>query len=160
MLPQVQRLISPIDPETIVRRSFMISREWMNWFIAVKAAIDASGQQTGVLVNLDAQGASLSNQVVLNVTVAGLYRVSYYTRITQVATTSSSLDIVLGWTDGGNTCPFIGTTVAGNALTSAGSAVVLIRADAGTPITYSTGYTSVGATPMKYSMTVRAELVP
>lgn len=156
----VPRAISPIDPETIVRRSYMAAREWLNWFDQLKLTIDAGAYRVGAAISLTAQSASLSDVAALAVTATGLYRVSYYSRVTRPASVSSSLTVIVGWTDGGVVQPWVGITDTLNVTTANDTGVILIRADKGTNITYSTAYVSVGGTTMQYSLDVRVEAVP
>jgi hypothetical protein len=90
---------------------------------------------------------------------AGVYRLSYYMRITQAATTSSSLEIVLDWTDGSQTPSFAGAALTGNLLTTYQTGSLLIHVDASSPVRYATTYASVGATAMQYRLDLTLEQV-
>jgi hypothetical protein len=90
---------------------------------------------------------------------AGLYRLTYYTRITQAATTSSSLTVTLDWQDGGVAPSISGAAITGNTTTTIQSNTVLVRIDGSSPVRYSTTYSSVGATPMKHSLYITLEEV-
>lgn len=93
---------------------------------------------------------------------SGMYRVSAYAVVTQAATTSSTLpNVGIGWTDvDSNTALLSGLvtpTNTANAKGAFGNGDCIIVAAEGTNITYQTsGYASVGATPMQYA--VRATL--
>ena len=104
------------------------------------------------------QEASIGSTSVYSSAIpAGLYRLAYYTRITRAATTSSSLTIAFGWTDGGVSQTFTGAAITGNTTTTYQQATVTFRADGNTPITYSTTYASVGATSMQHSLLIVLE---
>jgi len=89
----------------------------------------------------------------------GLYRVSWNVRITQAATTSSSLTVTIAATDGGVAVLQVGPALTGNTITTVQSGTFLVRADAATPITYAVAYASVGATVMRYTISFAIELV-
>lgn len=90
---------------------------------------------------------------------AGLYRVTWYARITAAAITSSSLQVTIGWTDGGIPCSVTSAAITGNTTTTTGTASLLLRSDAATPITYATTYASNGANEMTYSLSVVLESI-
>jgi hypothetical protein len=107
--------------------------------------------------------------------VSGTYLVSAYSIVTQVATTSSSLGGAVGMTvnytdadsgvaqsvimstnhQSGNVSPIN----SGNQTTTNMSGSVIVHAKVGVAITFTFGYTSVGATPMQYSLHVKAVLL-
>jgi hypothetical protein len=134
-----------------------LSEDWRNWLQTLKDRIDATAQRIGAGVALTAQAAAVSGTVSTPTLEAGLYRVSWVARITQAATTSSSVTVSIGATSGG-----VPTTQAGPALTSnvvgaVQSGSVVVDVDAATPITYATSYASVGGTPMQYALSVAVE---
>jgi len=90
---------------------------------------------------------------------AGLYRLSYYARITQAAGVSSSLTITLSFTDGGIPQSFTFAAMTGNTTTTIQSETKVIEADANTPIRYAVAYASAGAPVMKYRLSVSLEQV-
>ncbi len=106
--------------------------------------------QSATIVATDLSGASVT---------AGDYRVTWYARITQAATTSSSLIVTLSWTDGGVTPSYAGSAITGNTVTTVQSDTFLMRSDAVAPIRYATTYVSVGGTPMKYALSLIIERV-
>lgn len=81
----------------------------------------------------------------------GLYEVRPYARIIQAASVSSSLQLVIGYTENGVVLARTFTAVTGNTITTIMTdPIITIHADPGTPITYAWTYASVGAPPMKY----------
>lgn len=117
---------------------------------------------------LTAQSAAQTNTAFFTVPADGQYRISFNSKVTQVATASSTLGGAGGFTvtytdqfDATANCvaTSLGGTNAGNALTSVTSGSVLINAKAGSAVTVSYGYTSSGATAMKYYIQVLAEAI-
>lgn len=90
---------------------------------------------------------------------SGLYRLTYYCRVTSPASVSSSLTVGFSWIDGGVTCSVSGTPVTGNTTDTTGSQTYMVRIDGGTPITFSTTYASNAANEMVYSLDVFLELL-
>lgn len=133
--------------------------DWYQYFFTRDVRIQAAPQVL-TPARLTAQSASLP-ATALNVgaLVAGLYRLSYYSRITQAASVSSSLTITLNWTDGGVSCQANGVPMTGNTTSTTQSGSGLIHVDGVTSLTFSTTYVSVGGVPMQFSLYVVAELV-
>jgi hypothetical protein len=90
----------------------------------------------------------------------GLYRVSYVVRVTQAATVSSSLQVTLGWTDGGQALTALGESLITNTVTTSETVSVLVRAEAKTAVTVAASYSSGGTTPMQFALSVVAEALP
>lgn len=137
-----------------------VSDEWLRWLTAVLNAIGAAAQKVGT-VGLTTQGAAIASTSIPTPTLgAGLYRVSFYARITRAATVSSSLTVTVSWVDGGVTCSQSFVAVTGNTTATTQSGSVLVRADEATSINYATAYASSGATSMQFSLDVRTEAIP
>ena len=113
-------------------------------------------------VDLTTQAANIAATTLLATPSAGVYRVSAYIIVTQVATTSSTMpSVVITWTDKDNTTAqtlTLTATSTGNALTTFAQAMAVLDATSGSNIQYSTtGYVSSGATPMQYALHLRIE---
>lgn len=138
----------------------LITREWNDYF----AALEGRGNQTPsvrrVVREIDIAAAISPTPIPLPTLPASLYRVSWYARITQAATVSSSLQVVIGFTDAAFACEFQGTAATGNTLATVNTGTVVLRSDAGAPVNYSTIYASTGATPMRYDLVVTCEAIP
>src|SRR5262249_22173592 len=83
----------------------------------------------------------------------GLYRVSCYVKVTRSATTSSSVQPTLQWTDGQDNQAMNanwGAANTGNTLTSFVSNTAVIWAQASTNVIAGVTYASVGGTSMQY----------
>lgn len=133
---------------------------WGAWFLALHNAVDATAQRIGRAVGLSTQSASLAAATVVPVPATGLYRVTYYARITRAATASSSLTVTVRWTDGGVALSLPGAALTGNTTATFQTVTFLLQADQGTNITVETAYSSTGATTMQYTLSARVEAVP
>ncbi len=111
-------------------------------------------------VKAEAQGASIGATDVSDGTLAaGLYRLSYYMRVTRAASTSSSLQFEVTWTDGGVAQAETFTAITGNTTGTHQFGTMLIRSDKNSPVRYATTYASTGATTMLYALYVTLEHV-
>jgi hypothetical protein len=163
-VPHESQLVTSIsDPQSGKERlTGYISEEFLNWLHTLTGRVNTNPQR---LVNLripTAAGAAAIATTSLPVPslVPGLYRVSYYARITQPATTSSSLIVTIGHTDDGESCVQAGPAITGNTAATVQSGTFLMRIDGSTAITYATTYASVGGTPMTYSLEIVVEALP
>jgi hypothetical protein len=132
------------------------------WEKSLSDMTDRIGMSSAIVANvsLSEQSAAISaTNIPVSSLTTGLYRVNYYARITQAATTSSSLTVTIQWTDGGVSCNYVGAAMTGNTTATFQSASVLVLATQGTPIRYSTAYTSVGATSMEYKLLIACQAV-
>jgi hypothetical protein len=127
-------------------------------------------------VNLTAQGAAIGATTLLAVpaTEPGTYRACFSAKVTQAATTSSTLGGANGfqiiYTDRDDS--IVVTTIAAFPFNSTAANLALnttqaqengcidINAKLSTNIQYQMGYTSSGATPMQYNLRIRLELLP
>lgn len=132
---------------------------WIEYFTSIVAAVDerpsrlnsvSRTDQSASISATDFSGGSLS---------AGLYRVSYYVRVTQAAGTSSAINVTLSWTDGGVSQSRTSASVNGNTTTSIDMDTWLIHVDTNSPVRYATTYISVGSPVMKYRTDLTLELV-
>jgi hypothetical protein len=133
---------------------------WGAWFLALHNAVDAAAQRTGHALGLTTQAASLAATTLVPVPATGLYRITYYARITRAATTSSSLTVTVRWTDGGIAVARSGAAITGNTTATVQADSLLVQADQGTLLTIETTYASVGATTMQYALSARVEAMP
>lgn len=117
-------------------------------------------------VALTVQAAALTNHALFTTAGAGQYRITFYSKVTRVDTTSSILGGSTGFTVAftdqfDNTASTVvvasGGTNAGNLLTSGATSSVFINAAAATAVTFSYGYTSPGVTKMQYYIEVLVE---
>lgn len=130
----------------------MFSDSWNKYISRFPDTFDAIPSRL-YAVSLSTQGASISaTDFSDGKLLAGLYRATFYARITRAATTSSSLTVTFAWTDGGVGVSYAGTAITGNTTASAGSATTMFKIDKNTAVTYATTYASVGGTAMQYAV--------
>lgn len=136
----------------------LITQPWQIWLRGVTDAINLSPQvQTSVTGT--PQGASIGTTTLLADTgSAGLFRVSWFLRITQAATTSSSVAVTVAFTDG-VALTVSGAAVTGNTTSSLQQQTVVVRCDPSSTLSYSTAYSSTGATAMQYSLSIAVERI-
>jgi len=134
----------------------LLTQPWQIWFRTVTDAINIAPQvQTSVTGT--PTGASIASTALLADTgSAGVFRVSWFLRVTQAATTSSSVAVTVAFTDG-VALTVSGAAVTGNTTSTIQQQSVIVRCDAASPLSYSTTYSSVGATPMQYALSVCVE---
>lgn len=108
-------------------------------------------------IDLTAQQASIGFTNWYTPQAPGFYQINAYEKVTQAATTSSSLTFNYGWKDGtdGTAQSFSSVAVTGNTTATLNLLTNSIYAGAGTAITYGTTYASVGGTVMQYELHIR-----
>ena len=132
----------------------MLTAPWLDYFTAQSNLISQMPARIQT-VSVAQQSASIGATDMSNGSLsAGLYLIQYYARITQAATTSSSLEVVFDWTDGGVTPVYTGAAMTGNTTSTFQSGSLMVEVDALSPIRYSTIYASVGGTVMEYKLVV------
>lgn len=134
---------------------------WLQWLRQLVTLINGRAQ-VGSVTLPDQTASVASTPIATPVLSQGLYRVSWYARITRAAGTSSSLTVTVRWKDGDVACSFTGPAMTGNGVTDTQSESVLVSADqsvSGDPSTldYQATYVSVGSPTMKYSLQVVVE---
>lgn len=137
-----------------------LSTDWYKALYERDTRLQAASPVLGTPTNISAQSASVgTSSLTLPALSRGIYRISWYVRITQAATVSSSLTVTIGWTETAITLTASGAAITGNTVTTTQSGSLLLVTDPSAPITYATTYVSVGATPMIYRLAVACELV-
>ena len=137
----------------------LLTREWIRYLQSVVDVVNLSSRKLAS-VSRTAQGASVTATALDTGTLdPGVYRVSYSTRITRAATTSSGVTVTIGWTDGAVAQSQSGAAVTGNTTATHQNDTWLVHIDASTNITYATTYASSGGTSMQYSLYVVAEQI-
>jgi len=136
----------------------LITRPWQDWFSNLLRVISAVSTSVRSVSPSDQSASIGATDLAGGAINAGLYRITYYARITQAATVSSSLTVTFDWPDGGVVPTFSGAAITGNTTTTYQTGTLMVRAS-GAPIRYATTYASVGGTPMKYRLDVVLEAV-
>ena len=137
-----------------------MSFTWLQFIRSVVSAINNAAQIVGQQLSSQNQSASIVAQTVNSNTKSGRYRITWALLIRQAATTSSSLQVAVTWTQDGVAISHGGVAITSNTLNDFESETLMVRADAGTDIVVTVNYTSVGGTPMKYDADVVVESIP
>lgn len=137
-----------------------MSRDLQVFLDTLSNVVNTASRSQGAVVQSADQTGAVATVTALVTPDTGMYRFSWYIRVTQAATVSSSATVTLNWTDGGVACSHTFTAVTNNITTvPTGGSLPLFAADDGTTISYSVAYASVGATPMKYQVSAIVEAV-
>jgi hypothetical protein len=165
-IPLLDPIASPVRKEYLSRKDGKrdplentLTVPWVQFFSQQSLQINAAPYRAN-FVALTSQVASIGTTDMSGGALSpGVYRLSYYTRIKQAASVSSSLTITLSWTDGGVLQSFSAAAITGNTTATDQSNVLLIRVDNVSPVNYATAYVSVGGTPMLYNLDAILEIV-
>ena len=156
----------PVSPDTFDRntgkktRSPYFAQEHVDWWLEQQTRAEDSPEQLGS-VSLTAQSADIAaTPVPMPDLTTGRYRVSYYTRVTRAATTSSELIITIAWTDVAQAMTSAGATLTGNLVTTFEQRTLFLAVAANASITYQADYTSVGGTTMQFKLEIVIEKLP
>lgn len=136
-----------------------ISKNWYNWLDTLRGRVDDSPQAVETVTLPVTSHAAISATPILVTLTAGLYRVSWYLRITTAAGTSSSVTVTIGWTETAVPLTFSGPAVTGNTTSTVQSQTFLLRSDGAAPITYAVAYASNPAGIATYRLDVVVESV-
>lgn len=157
--PPFAAAIVQMDPKGQPLSSYVISKEWGIWFQSALVNPVSTSVQVYPMVALTSQNTSIGvTPIPLPSLATGLYRLTYYARITTAASISSSLIVTFSWTESGIALSADGPAITGNTTTTIGSASILIMSDAASPINYNTTYVS-NIAGMKYLLTIVVEAV-
>lgn len=136
-------------------RTGTITREWWHWFKGITDRVQTAAYAV-LTKSLTGQTASIALTALVP-QAAGLYRVSYWFRVTTAAGVASSLIVTIHSTEGTVACTQASAAYAGNAVNAPQAGSVLVKCDAGTPLSYSTTYVSNPAAAMTYDLELLAE---
>lgn len=146
----------PVRNPMIEPDSGIITRPW-RIFLRGRADVVAATPQRTATASLAKQTGPIGATVVPGTYEAGLYRVSVYARRTKVATTSSKLQVVISFEDGGQLLAISTNESVSNTLDDIASGNGMIRIDPDTVIQYEVIYDSVAPNEMEYSLDVVVE---
>lgn len=135
-----------------------MSDAWVDYMSRLVQTVQQSSTRIASTSALDQQFDISPNDVSNGVLKEGLYRITYYARITQAAGVSSSLEVSVSWNDGGVAQLQTGAAIVGNTPDTVQSATYLIHIDSASPVRYSTSYVSVGVPNMEYRIDVVLEV--
>lgn len=141
------------------RQTGMVEIAWATWFDNLRLRLEKAASSLKS-VSVSTQGAAiLDTPIPLASLPAGLFRISYYIRVTRAATVSSSVQVTISWTDRLVACSVSGTALTGNTTATLESQTVMVRVDQATPVSYAVAYASAGATSAQYSLDLVIEQV-
>lgn len=133
-----------------INRDQMITKVWANWLRALVNRAQVAAYAV-ITVALTGQSASIGLTSLVP-SASGLYRVSYRFRVTTAAGVTSSLQVSVATTEGGVTCTQSSAAYTGNATGAPQSGSFIVRADAATPLQYSSTYASNPVAAMIYAL--------
>ncbi len=156
--PLVNKRKAGLRPSEIDDNEGKMAEVWIPYMQSQNTITATAIRQSTSPTSLTAQTASIGVTAIPTSSLAsGLYRVTYYVRVTTAAAVSSSIIVSFHWTDGGVSCSVASTALTGNTTSTVGTGSALINIDASTPISYSTTYASVGAPAMAYALYLTLE---
>lgn len=142
------------DPDT-GKPVWNVTKPWSFFFRDLRTQLDSAPQQsTPTPISETDQDDAIGTTTIVTPDHDGIYSFEYYAAVVTAATTSSSLTVVLGFTDSGVAKTKTFTAITGNTTTTTGSERYMFRGDGGSPITYSTTYASNGANEMIYDIDI------
>ncbi len=159
--PPLQDSVIELDPTDPKRRDpFYMAKTWLLWLMDSLVKAVQAAPQILTTVALAAQSATIgATAIPLGSLTAGVYRVSYYARITTPDGMASSLTVNLSWVESGVALSVSGAAITGDATSSVQSGSALVIGDAAAAISYGTTYSSNTPAKMKYRLTVVVERV-
>jgi len=154
--------LRPVPPpihDPLVQENRLVTDTWVLYLSDQGARVSESSRRVGS-VALTAQVASIgATSVPIQTISGGLYRLSYYARITTAAGGTSSLSVTFGWTETSIALSTTAAAVTGNSVLTISSGTRVILSDSGSPITYATTYASTGTPVMQYRLSILTEAV-
>lgn len=154
-----QPLDGPPYKSDVTEKPGLLSGDWTRWLQLFWARVSSSIQQVGTPKALTGQSASIATTTALTVTQNGLYRLSWYLRITTVDAVSSSAQLIVTWREGGVTLTKTFPALTGNTTSTYDGAVWPFAADSGTLITYAVTYASNTPLQMRYRLSLVMEQI-
>lgn len=106
---------------------------------------------------LDQTGAIAVTSIAPGGVTAGVYRITYYTRLTTAAGTSSSLQVAFDWSDHAHTLAWTSPALTSNNVSVPMMGVLPIYSDSLSPITMAVTFSSVGSPAAIYEIYVSLE---
>lgn len=138
----------------------LMTRVFNQWLLALKRLVEAAPSVVAIVAKITpALQAAIPTTSAYLTPQAGVYRISYVLRVTQAATTSSSVAVTFGWIRGGLPQSLAIAAIVNGGPTSLALGEVPLRADKGVDLTYTTAYASVGGIPMQYELDLIVELI-
>lgn len=160
--PMVTAKLDPGASENVKalfkRIKFFLSDSWVRYMQNQTDLINASPSRLPPIELAD-QAASIGTTSLVGDVGAGLYRITYYARISLPSGGTSSLTVSFAWTDGGVSPSISGSAITGNLTTTIQTGTLSVRIDQASPMTYSTTYASTGSPAMQYELDIYVERI-
>lgn len=158
-------LIDPIpitEPLTSDSASSYMTGYWSRWLYKLVGLATASSQIIGSTLSLTGKNAAIGlTGIPLPALANGLYRVSYYARLTTKDGTSSSVSVTIGYTDKTVVCTIPPRfTLTADSTTVGLTDSVFVRIDQSTQLSYQVSYSSNTPNKAVYDLVIVVELVP
>lgn len=150
----------PVREPMVTPGSWLVSDRWRIWLRDLNQQIATNPQNVTTPVQLTGKTASITTTAIPTASLApGLYRISYYQRVTTAAGVSSSLTTTFSWTEGAVSLTYAGSAMTGNTTSTYQQGTVFIQIDQASPVTYATSYASNPASAMAYLLSITLEAV-
>ena len=153
-MPLQAPVVNPDPP-----RTGTLSDAWIGWMQGQNNTLELAPIVIGRASYSDQSASIPRTTIPCSQIYRGFYRVSFYARVTAQATTSSSLQVHLFWTDDGIPMQQDATAITGNLLTTFSTQQARYAVDADTTLDFATTYVSVGAQAMEYKLELIVEQV-
>lgn len=155
----MSQITTPLLNEPLVGRDGRMTPPWYVHFRGEEESGAAAPHTVVSPLNLTTQSAAIGlTPIPTDVLTSGLYRLTYFLRITTPASISSSATPSVTFTSGGVACTFTGAAVTGNTTASVGTGTFLMKVDAASPISYQVAYAS-NAAGMVYEISIVLERI-
>ncbi len=153
------QITSALLNEPFVGTDKRMTYRWYTYFRGQGQLLDQGPTRIGTPVALTSQDTSLGTTPITSETLtAGLYRVTYYLRVTTADGVTSSIRVNLAWDDNGVSCTHNFTALTNDTVTLPASESFMLNLTA-PPLTYSTTYASNTPAKMKYKLSLVLEAV-
>jgi hypothetical protein len=148
--------ISPIT----MQQGSTLSSDWTRWMLALWGTVSAQPIVIGTRLNLTKQNAAIPQTAFPSPALrGGLYRITWYVRITTPDPVSSSVALTIGFSDSGLALTIPIPALTGNTVLSVLSGTTIVFSDQATAMTYATTYASNTPGTMKYRLAAAVEQV-
>ncbi len=158
--PTQSSLIETNDQIPTRKDPFYMAKSWIVWlFESLVPRVQQASQLLLAQAMLTGKHASIgSTSLPLAILAAGRYRTSWYVRITTPDTLGSSVQVTIGWTEGGQPLTLSGSVLNGNVVTAVEIASLLLVVDRATAITYATTWAATTGDG-RYELAITVEQV-
>lgn len=158
MAPKSQ-LTSELLQGALINTDKTMAYPFYVYFRNQEGTIDQGPTRIGDPISLTGQAASIGTTPVTSETLtAGLYRLTYYIRITTADGVSSSVRLNMAWVDGSATCTHSFLDVTGDTTGTTESETRMVDISA-PPITFTVTYVSNTPGAMQYKLLIALESV-